>query len=296
MQLVEVQEIIDCLPKGKTRFYYFRDRYALLLLSLFTISPVRKREMAGSHLGRLLQKPTVQAAIRQAKASVLTAEIFNAYWPRDYECYFLTLSTWGSRNRSRDQVSRQGYNLVLQLNFSSKHDEPYKKLLQPGKYHPYECSCHPVNGGAYRTLAWSRLDIDLAAGEALVEEVQTDWIREALFDRKHATDEWGKVIARYVDDVLQPHVRVWDEAMLAATIWFLRQELGISAIFYHTYESGAVLKRITYGKPPRSVYTSLPKKFCFSETASRPAFLRSKLKSARAKRAIEQSMFRVLRW
>ena len=34
MQLTDVQEIIACLPKCKTPFWYFKDRYALLLLGL----------------------------------------------------------------------------------------------------------------------------------------------------------------------------------------------------------------------------------------------------------------------
>jgi hypothetical protein len=68
-------------------------------------------------------------------------------------------------------------------------------------------------------------------------------------------------------------MRQWAEAMLAATIWFLREELGIKTIFYHTFDSGCRLKGIEDTLPPRSLYTVLPKKFCFEETDRLPGFL-----------------------
>ena len=66
---------------------------------------------------------------------------------------------------------------------------------------------------------------------------------------------------------------MWDEAMLAATLWFLRVELGIRWIFYHTFETGNWLKDMIRSKPPRSLYTDLPKQFCFQETYNPPAFI-----------------------
>ena len=61
--------------------------------------------------------------------------------------------------------------------------------------------------------------------------------------------------------------------MLAATLWFLYVELGIQRIYYHAYESGCVLKHINSTKPPRSLYTELPRKFCFEKTTQAPEFL-----------------------
>ncbi len=61
--------------------------------------------------------------------------------------------------------------------------------------------------------------------------------------------------------------------MLAASLQFLFVELGISDIYYHHYESGCQLKSISCGKPPRSIYTDLPKKFCFGKTEQTPEFL-----------------------
>ena len=161
---------------------------------------------------------------------------------------------------------------------------------------------HPVSQGKDRTLAWSRIDIDLARDEALIEEIQTDWIREALKARRRAEKYCGSIllygdrvisdkVKKYVDVVLAPHIKVWDEAMLAATIWFLREEIGISRIYYHTHESGAALKRINYCKPPRSLYTKLPKRFCFKETDERPAMFAGYRKAGKPKEALRQARF-----
>jgi hypothetical protein len=61
--------------------------------------------------------------------------------------------------------------------------------------------------------------------------------------------------------------------MLTATIQFIYLELGIDKIYLHTPETGAAVKKIKYRQPPRSLYSSLPKKFCFSQTELAPEFL-----------------------
>ena len=305
MKRDDALEIIECLPKGRTRFLYFKDRYALLLLSLAVSKPVTKSELGRSAFGKLIDKPVVKSALRKHGKEILFAEVFDAHWPLDYECYLLSLGVWGSKDRRWDQTSRSGHNLVLQLNFSSKHDEPYRRLIDPDREHPFEFSCHPVSMGKLRTLAWSRLDIDLSSGEALIEEIQNDWIRYALQARKLADGERETFVycglemrkddvIRYFDSTLQPHVGFWDEAMLSAAIWFLREELGIRTIYYHTHESGAALKKITYRLPPRSLYTKLPRKFCFTETTERPCFLPRKGKTMRSNKLLEQARFRVM--
>ncbi len=58
---------------------------------------------------------------------------------------------------------------------------------------------------------------------------------------------------RYLQDALLPHVAIWKEAMLSAALWFIFKELGITTIYYHSYESGCVLKDIEHGRPPRSL-------------------------------------------
>lgn len=182
---------------------------------------------------------------------------------------------------------------MLQLNFSARHDQAYSRLLKPRVRHPFHCDWHPVARGGPATLAWARMDMDLDADEALVEEIQTDWIREAIWTQKvmaacekdprpggrytpycvRCLDCTSRDLARYLQVTLKPHMRVWDEAMLAATIWFLREEIGIRRIFYHTFEGGCQLKRITGMAPPRSVYTKPPRRFRFERTHQSPGFL-----------------------
>jgi len=77
----------------------------------------------------------------------------------------------------------------------------------------------------------------------------------------------------YVEDVLAPYIDLWSEAMLMATVHFIYKELGINTIYYHTYKSGEKLKQVLGGKPPRSLYADLPKKFCFQLTEEDPTFM-----------------------
>ncbi len=68
--------------------------------------------------------------------------------------------------------------------------------------------------------------------------------------------------------------RLWDEAMLAATVWFCRNQLGVRRIYYHAFENGNLFKRIERSHPPRSLYTTLPRRFCFKRTVEAPQMLR----------------------
>ena len=52
--------------------------------------------------------------------------------------------------------------------------------------------------------------------------------------------------------------------------------LGVQKIYYHTYSSGNILKVLPENEaPPKSIYTQLPKKFCFSKTDEIPPFLQA---------------------
>ena len=290
MRRCEIEGIAACLPKGRTPFYYFKDRYALMLLSMFLDGKTSKADISKTSFGKLLQKPTVRDAISQVGSGELSPLVFDAHWPGCHECYLLTLGHWGSARRTYDQTSRSGYNLVLRLNFSTKHDEVYQQTFRQLSRRPFEYQHHPVHSGARNTLAWARLDIDLNTGDALIEEIQNDWLRLAQRARRFAAmgianlrHEEGEIapedVIDYVDKILQPHREIWQEAMLAATIWFLKTELGMERIFYHTFQTGLALKRMSHWLPPRSIYTSLPGKFCFQRTRRMPRFLKSRAKS-----------------
>ena len=77
----------------------------------------------------------------------------------------------------------------------------------------------------------------------------------------------------YAEHVLANHRRLWDEAVLAASLWLLREHLGIRRIFMHTLEGGCALKRMAGCPPPRSLYENLPRAFCFERVQGVPRFL-----------------------
>lgn len=291
-----VNEIIDCLPKGKTPFYYFRDRYALMMLSYYVGDGKRVQEIKKSRLGKLLNKPMVKNALKGAGSDILTKGALDSLWPAMPECYLLTLGKWvGDAKWSRPyyQTSRPGANLVLQLNFSGKHNTPFRKTFHPSEENIFVFKEHPNAEEGFKTLAWARIDLDFDTDEALIEEVQCDWIKNALWEKTFAAlfaeeavsneisdqeffEDWGytpKGLLKYVEQVLKPHMKIWDEAMLSAAVWFLKEEIGINRIFYHSFETGCKIKRQSGRKPPRSVYTTLPEKFCFTKTREYPRLL-----------------------
>ena len=45
-----VKEIIDCLPKERTLFRYFKDRYALILLNHFIGDEMDIKQIKGSRM------------------------------------------------------------------------------------------------------------------------------------------------------------------------------------------------------------------------------------------------------
>lgn len=298
MQDIELQEIFKCLPRGRTVFHYYRDRYALMILSYCAESGITMKELKQSRFSRLLNKSVVKKVTAQIDGSLVRRDSFESFWPEEYEAYLLTLGQWGSRKYWRyDQVSRPGKNLVLQLNFSSKHNRQYYRWINPDeKRRPFVSYSHPVSSGCL-TLAWARIDIDLLHGEALIEEIQNDWIRNVFGWKKWLAERSaGKIrgtecsmegLNTYIAKGLSPHLKIWDEAMMAASIWFLKEELGIHRIFYNTFETGNRLKNINWSMPPRSIYTTLPRRFCFEECNDPPVFLK-KSKHKRVKSNVSE--------
>jgi hypothetical protein len=299
MEQNQIEEIMECLPRGRTKFYYFKDRYALMLLSYFIGKGLTVHQIKNSRYKRLIDKPIVQKIIQNNGCKILTTKELGSFWPDFYHCYLLTLNKWGGQrswSRFHNQTSRPGWNLVLQLNFSSQHNNSYNHLIKPGDLHPFQSHGHPIAKDGHHTLAWARIDMDLDNNEALIEEIQTDWIRLAIKSEKLFSANENcidprrryqpryikglgcdlKSLSMYLENELKSHIRVWEEAMLSSAIWFLRDEIGINNIFYHTFDFGCRLKRISGSKPPRSLYTKLPERFCFQKTNQGPTFLMQK--------------------
>jgi hypothetical protein len=289
MDIKTAQEVLACLPVGKTPFYYCKDRYAVFLLSQVIGRQCAIADLKKSAYSALLHKPLVKEILAQSGDGQLRQEHLALAWGNRIEPFLLTLDIWGDKDRSWDQVSRNGYSLVLQLNFSNKHDAVFKRLAEPSEFHQFNCSMHPVLKRQHRdffreTLAWARIDFDFNTNEALIEELQTDWLRRAK--RLLGEIQSGKTrfynlganakpdkLRRYLEAVLADYGDIWDEGLLTAALQFIRQELGIAKIYLHTPETGGAIKRIKYTQPPRSLYSSLPRKFCFRQTDKAPEFL-----------------------
>lgn len=298
MKTEDAKEIIACLPKGRTVYPYHRDRYAVQLLEFVVDDGVSISELRSSDFGKLLCRPAVKNVVASCGSGNLSRDDLAKAWPLDVEVYRLSLTRWGPEcekdwDRWGYQTSRPGQNLVLQLNFSNAHNEAYGRIVKSKNNSPFAFYGHPVVQRDWHTLAWARLDIDLDGGSALIEELQSDWVRysrtAAEYAQKVLTGANGeepqkdivfdgqtmdaKAVCAYYRDVVAPHAKLWDEAMLSAAIWFLVSELGIGQIYLHDHETGCKLKNVTFSQPPRSLYTKLPQRFCFQKIKQGPDFL-----------------------
>jgi len=281
------------LGKDAEPCYYFKDRYALLLLSHLIDGEITIGELKKTKWGYLLNKPVLKQITSNLSGNKISTNDLLSYWSREFYVFKRQFGVWGAWNKNRKnsyyQTSRPGLNLVLQLNFSHQHDVPFYKYL--GKYAAdfFKIYSHPIANSGLNTLGWARLDVDLEHGELLIEEIQNDWLREAkeyfeqLKNRENSNTDTlyflgdGKRpvdFERYYKQVLLPYFQIWDEALLTAVIEFASNDLGISRLFYHTFETGNQIKGIGWRKPPRSLYTKLPKRFGFELTDIAPKALR----------------------
>jgi len=213
------------------------------------------------------------------------------------EPFVLTLGEWGcKKDWSWNQTSRPGSNLVLQLNLSRKWSKKFESL-QKETANEYTGFHHPVSNSRSATLAWARMDMDFETDEVLIEEIQSDLFKDILSMHNDAKLEqkeksktfynWGATIRtdeflNFSEAFIKQFGKSWQEAMLAASVYFVFEELGCSKIYYHSFETGNQMKNLDSCKPPKSLYTDLPKKFCFESIDSAPEFL-SKEKRIRRK-------------
>ena len=307
MNVKLAEEIIACLPRGRTKYFYFKDRYALMLLGHYCAGGVPVSALRQGHLRRLLDKPLVREVLAWCGDGVVRPELLAGYWPEHFHCYTLSLGLWGSaRGNGWHQTSRAGYNLVLQLNFSNQHDRFYRKLKVDAGASPFDVTCHPTSD-TRNTLVWSRIDLDLESDTALIEEVQNDWLREASWLFEWAKQylaanpgsrrrRWYETFSpeqavEYFEKAVEPHLGGWSEAMLSAMVDFLLAEIGVRRIFYHSWKTGSKVKNCS---PPRSVYSTLPEKFCFRRVSKGPQFLYDDKSSRRKMRKIARQQWYLL--
>lgn len=280
-----IDEIAAILPRERTKYHYFKDKYALDLLS-WVLGDHSVADVKASRFSGLLRKPIVKEAMAGIGDGRLRGSDFEYIWAPEVTPYLLTVGKWGEdshKDRGWFQTTGRDGNLVLQLNFSNVHNSKYRTHVND-THRPFEFTAHPVARWPFRTLAWSRIDLSFESDEALIEEVQTDWVRyglrrlAALKSLDEELTPYSQKVLRYLEDVLLPYAEVWQETILSAALWFIARELGISKVYYHTHRSGCALKRIDKRLPPRSLYESLPRTFCFKRVKEVPQFLQRDIK------------------
>jgi hypothetical protein len=303
MDIQETKEVLACLPKDRTLYNYCRDYYAVELLQSVARRYPTIQGLKRSSFGRLLDKPSISSLLGGCGDGVVSESVLASYWLEPGTTYLITVGSWGSRHHRYNQTSRPGFNLVLRLNFNNQHDQFYQKTIRPDFDGALNRSGHPM---LYRdertyfreTMAWARLDVDLDSGEVLIEEIQSDWVRDVAWIgkrlKRYTSEEsrfacygFDTTVAdayRYLQFV-EPQLKEWSQAMLSATLNFLLVELGVGDIWFHTWETGNCLKQIdSDSAPPKSLYTRLPKQFCFELTDQMPGFLNNKSTNRRLRR------------
>ncbi|MEM9138514.1 MAG: hypothetical protein AAGB15_01665 [Pseudomonadota bacterium] len=197
----------------------------------------------------------------------------------DMRWFTVSFATWPQHQSSdwRDlQISRQGCNLVLQVNFPDAHQQRFFRIFNQEARHAIEYAGHPIRRDGPITMAWARLDFERDGEDVLIEELQSDWLR-VLRNGKGAVqglvDKKSRALAkRYVEETLALYSD-WARVTLLAALAFSVAELGMRRIWLHQPGPGARLKHIRDELPPRSLYTDLPRRFGFRPTDRAPAFL-----------------------
>lgn len=316
MQPMQVEEVLACLPRDKTRFHYHRDRYVLYLLErLHRRGELRTvRDVKRSRYARWLERPLLKPWLAEAGRDDLPLDELALRWPVQEAAglsYVLTADRWGQALWDPwYQTSRPGQNVVLQLNLPSSHARVFEAcgVEQVWRLRRH---LHPLSE-ARMTLAWARLDWDWESGQAMIEEIQSDWLRDfpLMLAQARTVQGWGEEMlywhGRYVPvravldyaPKLEAHRVLWSEAMLTAALQFLLEEMGLREVFYHSWRTGNAVKRLEGDAcPPQSLYRELPERFCFERVARGPEFLEHDPKVKKVKRRLsEGSDWRWYRW
>ena len=299
-----LQEVLDCLRGDRTLYNYYPDKYAVYLLKRVVSEDNRSSigDIRNSKWSCLLKRPTLRDLLAKSGSGYLDGRDLKDLWHNYSEPYVLTLGEWGGYNDwGWNQTSRPGKNLVLQLNLSGTWSRRFTKLMRATPNQYFDCG-HPLSETRPITLAWARMDIDFATDEVLIEEVQSDLVRYiarmkrlAITAQSRGVTQFShygdnidaKAFEKFASDFLMCFGKSWQETMLAASMEFIFDELGISAFYYHSFETGNVMKNLEFSYPPKSLYTDLPKRFCFSKTQEAPKFLMNEKKIRRKLRALK---------
>ena len=271
-----IREILRRENKRRLIYPYYKGRYAIHLLRGLIGEAMPIRKLRQSPASSLLHSPAVQPALQAAGDGVLRKEQLELCWPEDACEFVLDFGIW-EEDYQWAQTSRPGANLVVRLNFSNRHDRRYQEVLANRPAYGFNNWGHPVNTDGRATLAWARVDVDPDNGEALIEEIQNDWLRTVRRVAKYGlrcrkpqcaclrkTQAYARAM-RYYE-------AIWSEAMLAATLEYLHSELSIARVYYHSFDTCCVLKRLKDNDwlPPKSVYEQVPRRFAMQTVPTAP--------------------------
>ena len=287
MQPAFQNELGTMLPDEMV-FPHFAEREAAWLLHQQITGPKRIAELRRGEQAPLIARPGVREVVAECGDGRITPErlvpladpltafrrerelavdrpsqtAFDLAAAADWQTYSISFAEWGKLGYWRDiQLSRDGANLVLQLNFPEAYREEFLRHFEPEVRRKLEYYGHPVRFFGPITLAWARLDFDPWSDELLIEELQTDWLRAIKRWKKPLTST-GPMVARrerraFIDRTLAEYKKVWSRVLMLAVLVFAR----------------ARLKNIREILPPRSLYTDLPRRFGFRPTDRAPEFL-----------------------
>ncbi len=284
----EIDWIKSCLPEQMI-YPYFKDKYVLDLIRHSYSEKVSIAELKQSKFNRYLNKPIVKRWLSTCGSGEIDLEKQDHVWVENTRFMRLSIGEWGEDQRWKKgnyhQVSRPELNLVLQVNFDSSHDLKFYQNIGKENRFLFGNSYHPENE-KLNTLGWLRLDIDLDNGEALIEEVQSDWVKDVSeYEVKLNTKpfdpncsclacEKPHAVRHYVEFFNQ-YKRIWDELILSAGLWFLVNQLGVTNVWYHSFGSSKHYKMMPhYSLPPKSIYSKLPKKFGFNKVEEVPGLFK----------------------
>ena len=298
MYLAALEQVRDHLP-GDLPFHYYPDRQSPWLLAhLWHDDVATVRALRGSRMGKLIDRPALRPLVARSGGRIVRRDVLalahadrisafgdvgpaaqhalEACWAETWHDFALSFATWGTeRNWHWAQISREGGSLVIQLGFPTDHAVLMGRYLPEDVRAKFEESYHPIRTSGRPTLAWSRVDMDLATGEALIEEVQSDWLRLVAEEvewlaQADPQSRDTRAHQNYQRALFARYAKIWPQAMMLATLVVLVEHLGIRRIWMHQPQAGAILKGIEGCYPPVSLYTRLPKAFCFEPVTDMP--------------------------
>ena len=319
MEKQEVQEILDIFENYRKIMPYQAGGFALQRIEDAVAGGMDLAALRASEHVRLLTMPLVQAALAAHGSRWLDPSKLAISGYEDQDYFTITLGKWGCHKRewlrSYEQMARCGYNLVILLNHSGQGISQMKRISRKleGRLRDKD-SCHPRDPAGGHTIAWARVDLDLEDGVALIEEIQSDWvhavgnIRYDCRDLQKLTDRQRARRAResnirvnwlgYLDSPACKRLeKMWAEAMLHAAIELLVHEVGMTTVYLYGYETGNIVKGLdkSWGQPPRSLYTRLPKRYGMVPTRECPDFLLKK-KDRTLRRALADQRLCFWKW